>query len=96
MTDFLRWQWMWRSRPRLLLIAVGAVVFGGLLILFALTRTRPLRKGEMLLIYGGITFVVMGLYQLLQGLFSPAGAFGVRASTRWTMLSAASWSPQVM
>ena len=76
MTDFLRWQWMWRSRPRLLLIAVGAVVFGGLLILFALTRTRPLRKGEMLLIYGGITFVVMGLYQLLQGLFSPAGAFG--------------------
>jgi hypothetical protein len=30
----------------------------------------------MLLIYGGIMFVGMGLYQLLQGLFSPAGAFG--------------------
>ncbi|MNJ30554.1 hypothetical protein D3C77_251540 [compost metagenome] len=26
----------------------------------------------------------------------PGGASGRRASTRWTMLSAASWSPQVM
>ncbi|MNC70256.1 hypothetical protein D3C75_1210480 [compost metagenome] len=26
----------------------------------------------------------------------PAGASGRRASTKWTMLSVASWSPQVM
>ncbi len=26
----------------------------------------------------------------------PGGAFGMRASTRWTTLSAMSWSPQVM
>ena len=28
--------------------------------------------------------------------FGPFGASGRRASTRWTMLSVASWSPQVM
>ena len=28
--------------------------------------------------------------------FTPGGASGVRAMTRWQMLSAASWSPQVM
>ena len=28
--------------------------------------------------------------------FTPGGASGVRAMTRWQMFSAASWSPQVM
>lgn len=76
MTDFFRWQWMWKSRPRLIGIAVGAMALAGLAVLYALTRPGPMSRGQMFIVCGGLMFALLGGYQLLQGLFSPAGSFG--------------------
>ena len=75
-SNFFRWQWMWRSRPRLIGIALGAMAFGAALILFAVLAPGPIDKGKGLTICGGVMFAALGGYQLLQGMFSPAGAFG--------------------
>jgi hypothetical protein len=70
------WQWMWGSRPRLLAVAAGTLAFGGLAILYAVTRPQPWNKPVFMIIFGGLTVIGYGGYQMLQGLFSPAGAFG--------------------
>jgi hypothetical protein len=77
-----RWQWMWKSRARLIGIAVGAMVFGAALILYAVVSPGPFNKGKGLVIAGGVMFAGMGGFQLLQGVLSPAGAFGERDRTR--------------
>ena len=76
MPAFFRWQWMWKSRLRLLSLAIAAMVIGGAVIAFAVTRGGPFRKSIGLMIAGGVTLVAMGGYQTLQGILSPAGAFG--------------------
>lgn len=75
LAELFRWQWMWKSRSRLIAIAVGVIVFGVVVIVYG--STRPVfNKGPMMVVIGGVVFVGMGGYQLLQGVLSPAGAFG--------------------
>jgi len=76
MAQLFRWQWMWKSRSRLLGLAAVAIAFGSLMILYALTRPGQLGKPHFMIIIGGIWLIALGGYQILQGLFSPGGAFG--------------------
>ena len=82
LADFFRWQWMWKSRARLIAIAVGAMAVGVVLILYAVLSPGPFNKGKGLVIAGGVIVGGMGGFQLLQGMLSPAGAFGERDRTR--------------
>ena len=82
LADYFRWQWMWRSRPRLIAIALGAMAVGAGLILYAVLSPGPFNKGKGLVIAGGVIVAGMGGFQLLQGILSPAGAFGVADPTR--------------
>ena len=76
MAQLVRWQWMWKSRLRLLALGSGVVAIGNSAILFALTRSGPFNKAVFLILFGGVWILGVGGYQILQGLFSPAGAFG--------------------
>ena len=82
LADFFRWQWMWKSRVRVIAIAVGALAFGAGLILYAVLSPGPFNKGKGLVIAGGVIVAGMGGFQLLQGVLSPAGAFGGPDRTR--------------
>lgn len=76
LSDFFRWQWMWRSRSRLIVIAIGAIVVGVGLIALGLLSLGRMTRGTWLIVICGVMLVLMGGYQLLQGLLSPPGAFG--------------------
>jgi len=76
LAEFFRWQWMWRSRPRLIAIAVGAILFGCGWVVFGIFSPGPMNKGKWLIVICGLMFALLGGYQLLQGVLSPAGAFG--------------------
>jgi hypothetical protein len=76
MAQMFRWQWMWKSRSRLLALGSATVAFGGIAIAYAVTRDGPFGRSLMMIVLGGATLIVGGGYQLLQGLLSPAGAFG--------------------
>jgi hypothetical protein len=82
LADFFRWQWMWKSRARVIALAVAAMAVGAALILYAVLTPGPFNKGKGLVIAGGVMFAGMGGFQLLQGVLSPAGAFGEHDRTR--------------
>ena len=82
MDDLFRWQWMWKSRSRLLALAGAAMALGTLALAYAATRPGPFGKPRYMLIFCGVSFILAGAYQLLQGLFSPAGAFGDHDGSR--------------
>ena len=76
MSRLFSWQWMWKSRPRLIGVAAATLAFGGLAILYGVTRPGPWNKPVFMIHFGGATVIAYGGSQLLQALFSPAGAFG--------------------
>jgi hypothetical protein len=76
MAQMFRWQWMWKSRARLLGLALGSIALGSMAILYAVTRDGPYTKPLFMILFSGGWFIAVGGYQLLQGLLSPAGAFG--------------------
>ena len=80
MTDFFHWKWMWQSRRRVIGIGLGGVLIGLLLIGFMVLSWPRMSRSQMLVIWGGVFLVGSGGYQVLQGLFSPAAAFGIQES----------------
>jgi len=76
MTDLFRWQWMWTSRRRLIGFALAAIAVGGLILLYVPTAAGRWDKPRVSMFCLGVMVLGMGVYQLLQGLLSPAGAFG--------------------
>lgn len=76
MDRWFTWQWMWRSRLRLLGVGTAVLAFGGLAMFFAVTRPGPWGKPVFLIIFGSISIMATGGYQVLQALFSSPGAFG--------------------
>jgi hypothetical protein len=75
---YFRWQWLWRSRRRLLACGLVLFVLGGLYLAFALHVAWPRLVHRWFVLHGGIAVGLIGVggYMALQALFSPAGAFG--------------------
>lgn len=77
MLPFLRWQWLWRSRRRLLAVGLAAVAAGGLLLSWAVLMVRPWLNRHSYVVGGfGVFLIGWGGYLLLNVLLAPAGVFG--------------------
>lgn len=67
---------MWKTRLRVVGVALAEMAAGAGCLLFALLIPGPFSRARALVLFGGLMIGGLGGYQLLQGLLSPAGAFG--------------------
>ncbi len=71
-----RWQWLWRSRQRVLGVGWLGVLLCAAICYHAYTRHNAPMKGRMLAAIGAVQIGALSGYLILQGLFSGGAAFG--------------------
>jgi hypothetical protein len=78
MPEYIRWQWLWESRIRVIVFGLALMALGGFLLAYAILVMwpRPSHRRLYGVLFLAVFLIVSGGYQVLKGLLSPASAFG--------------------